>query len=635
MLQWLSYITIVVNLAALTVCLWLGLYLVTRSFHSRTAWLAAITVWSVASWFLRNVLQSSLPMQEELRWIGWIGQGVKFAPILWFHLSWWLREEAGEQGPVLRYGSRLALSIGYALAFFQILLSELYAGVQPVTEGGVARFADMWVTPSFSLFLGLLVLFPLVAGINFYLLRVRTRSRLLRRQYHNLFLATCVAYVGGLYTGFGAYLQLPLPTVPADAILGASIVLIGYTVAEYNALLEARPMARDARYSIVGIGLVTLIYLLVVLFLRRQGEVSFFAAIMILVAAVITHALYDGGRTMLDRLFYRGAFRQLRAGLRRLAVEAGSGETLPQQLALVLATLRHTLEVPHGFIAVRHADNFVVAAASDVAWREQLIPHQALAATEVIEPVQLSGVKLKDANLPQLALLVPLYAGQEQIGALVLGSRGDHTVFQPEDLDYLDTLANQLAVMIQLAQHQEAQASALDQTVNGFLQRERKLQQQLQEILANRIEAPPEPGGLSEPEVVPLVEDALRHLRDFDYLGENPLARWQITSRQLAGRAAPDGQAVITHVEQGKALHQVLMQAVHQLRPAENEPSKNEPPSREWYAYVILHDSYVLGELNRDIMSRLYIGEGTYNRTRRRALRSVAKILLDMERAIQ
>jgi len=41
----------------------------------------------------------------------------------------------------------------------------------------------------------------------------------------------------------------------------------------------------------------------------------------------------------------------------------------------------------------------------------------------------------------------------------------------------------------------------------------------------------------------------------------------------------------------------------------------------------------VLGELNRDIMNRLYVSEGTFNRTRRRAIRGVAKAIGEIERA--
>jgi hypothetical protein len=47
-----------------------------------------------------------------------------------------------------------------------------------------------------------------------------------------------------------------------------------------------------------------------------------------------------------------------------------------------------------------------------------------------------------------------------------------------------------------------------------------------------------------------------------------------------------------------------------------------------------LHEAYIEEKLNRDIMSRLYISEGTFNRTRRAAIRSLARILGEMEMAV-
>ena len=74
-----------------------------------------------------------------------------------------------------------------------------------------------------------------------------------------------------------------------------------------------------------------------------------------------------------------------------------------------------------------------------------------------------------------------------------------------------------------------------------------------------------------------------------------------------------------------------MAQAVHKLRPDGKEPPRHSIPPREWNSYIILHDAYVLDDLNRDIMSRLYISEGTFNRTRRRAIRGVARALQEME----
>ena len=59
-------------------------------------------------------------------------------------------------------------------------------------------------------------------------------------------------------------------------------------------------------------------------------------------------------------------------------------------------------------------------------------------------------------------------------------------------------------------------------------------------------------------------------------------------------------------------------------------PVQNPPP-REWYAYLILRDAYVEERPNREIMLRLFISEGTFNRTRRSAIRSLARDLGEME----
>jgi len=61
------------------------------------------------------------------------------------------------------------------------------------------------------------------------------------------------------------------------------------------------------------------------------------------------------------------------------------------------------------------------------------------------------------------------------------------------------------------------------------------------------------------------------------------------------------------------------------------EPKPLMVPSREWHLFLVLYAAYVVGDPNRDIMSRLYIGEGTFNRTRRRALRGLARALQEME----
>jgi len=91
----------------------------------------------------------------------------------------------------------------------------------------------------------------------------------------------------------------------------------------------------------------------------------------------------------------------------------------------------------------------------------------------------------------------------------------------------------------------------------------------------------------------------------------------------------PEG---VTHIERGKAVHSLILQVLTKLRPGTNEPGN--PPPREWYPYLILHDAYLIGLSNSEIMARLYISEGTFNRTRRAAISSMARALNEMETAL-
>jgi hypothetical protein len=134
--------------------------------------------------------------------------------------------------------------------------------------------------------------------------------------------------------------------------------------------------------------------------------------------------------------------------------------------------------------------------------------------------------------------------------------------------------------------------------------------------------------GRSEREAISLVEDALRHLHDYSYLGEHTLAQLRITESRLDVQEG----AFVTHLDRGKALQEVLATAIEKLKPPGPQPS---PPTREWHQYVILHDCYVLGTLNRDVMSALYISESSFSRARRRAVRGVTRALSEMEKETQ
>jgi hypothetical protein len=90
-----------------------------------------------------------------------------------------------------------------------------------------------------------------------------------------------------------------------------------------------------------------------------------------------------------------------------------------------------------------------------------------------------------------------------------------------------------------------------------------------------------------------------------------------------------DRATAVTHLDLAKALHQLLTVCIEKLKPLTSMPS---PPSKEWHQYVILHECYVEGALNRAVMGMLYIGEGTFHRARRKAVKAITRVLAEMER---
>lgn len=640
MTQILYWLTTLVNLVGLAVSLCLSLYIVTRTPQSRLSWLAALTLWSLSCFYLYNALAATLPGSGVLPLIRpW----EVLALALGFHLVLLLppqrhRERIDFFLPRLRLPdairqrlggaaspvSRAAVLIAYGLALL-LIVGGVFPPALPAKTGGdpAIYLSDRTTSPLYPLATVFLVVLGFMAFLHLGTGWRRERGRRQKRHYLALFAAVALTSLGGLYLTLGVWLQLDIPSLPADLAVGTAVVIVGYLVAEYNAYVEGLDIKRDLLYIALAITLFTVSYVIVAELLYLRGHVfSALTLILIILFAVTSLMLYDGLRAALDRLFYREQFRQLRANLRALAREAGVGQALPDRLYAILAALCRTLRITRGFIALRSDDSFYCEATVRAEPLGEKFPKTALASAEIAE------LPRPGSSSPEgMALLVPIYAGDDQIGGLVLGRTETGRSYSEEDLMLLDDVAEQLAIVIQTSQLQEENARAISGMVEDFRERERALQRRMQQLLAEREHAQPVMEGVDEEEFTSMVEDALRRLHDYSYLGEQPLAQLRV----VAWRMETNKGGFVTHIDRGKALSDILTQAVQKLRPEGEAPDRHAVPGREWYQYIVLHDAYVLGELNRDIMSRLYISEGTFNRTRRRAVRSVSKALPEME----
>jgi hypothetical protein len=645
MTQLLSFLTTLVSLIGLAVTLCLGLYIVTRTPRSRLSWLAALTLWAMSCFFLHNALAINAPASSILVLLR---PAAILALPFGFHLTLLLppgeeREARWFYQPALRLPrpiqdragslalplSRLVVPLAYALAIALAIGGSLPLGLpsQRLVDPPVylsARVPGLF----YPLAIIYLVVLICLTFLHLWLGQGQSSSQRYRRWYAPLFIAAGLTGLGGLYLSLGVWFELDIPSFPADFAVGAAAVILGTIVAQHNALAEGRDIKRDLLYVALVIGSFTVFYVIVAEFLYLGGHIfSTLTVILIIVVAVSSLMLYDGLRTTLDRLFYREQYRQLRANLRALAREAGIGQALPDRLQGLLSALCRTRRIRSGFIALQKGDVFVCEATEHACAVGQTFAENALSTAEITD------LPRPDAENPGgMTLLVPIHSGDEQTGVLVLGPKEDGASYGEDDLMLLDDLSTRLATVIQNSWLQEERVDAINEMVADFRQREHILQRQVQEMLAAREdEVRPVLEGVGEKAFVSLVEDALRQLYDYSYLGEHSLARLQVVDLCLVNRY----EEFVTHIDRGKALSETLTKALNKLRPESTEPKPQDIPSREWQPFVILHDAYILGELNRDIMSKLYISEGTFNRTRRRAVRSVAKALQEMEQEAQ
>ena len=643
--QVLSWVTTAVNVLGLAVSLCLGFYIVTRTPQMRRSWLAAITLWCLSCLFVYNALALNLP---EGRTVHWLRPVALLVVPLWLNTILvmppaWAQRQFHFYLPPVRFPrplrqrlGRLEPSASRAVAPFAYLLGLALwiSGVFPLghlpQDGDTpavllsARTAE----PLYPLSLAFLVLFGCLALLDLWAGRSEARNRTRRRQFELLFIATSLAGFGGLYLGLGVWLGLPLPSFVGDIAVVAAAAMLGYVVAQHHAMLEGREVKQDLLYVALAIGLLAVTCVLIAELLHLTGHVySLLTLIVVIIVAISSLMMYDGVRSTLDRLFYRERFRELRANLRSLAREAGTGQSISNRLEAIVERLCRTLELGTGFVALHEENGFVNQASLGAIPVGRVFSHQSLMASEIGDLP-----RPDEPGLEVMSLLVPLYDGDDQIGALVLGRKRTGAPYSTADLILLDDLADELVGIIQASRSQEENAQLISEMIAEFRDREHDLQRQMQQVLAERdVQGQPVLEGCDEAAFVAMVEEALRRLHDYPYLGEHDLARLRVVDLYLQD----GGKGFVTHIDRGKAVSEILGEAVQKLRPAGKEPEAYTVPPRAWHQYITLYDAYVLGELNRDIMSKLYISEGTFNRTRRRAVRGVAKALEEMEREAQ
>jgi len=605
----LFVISLAVELGALLMTIGLGLYLVTRSMHRPEAWLAALTSWSMGGLFL-NMLFSLMPPpvpdwlgavlifwpkgileQDPTAWLrGWTST---LAPAFWFHATMLMRSDP------MKTRQRITVIVIYTLSLIGIAIQALLPTQYNIISGDPLYLNSLQGGPVYGLFLGSLVLVSSLSIRNLALAAQAEPRHLPRRQLIMLSAATILAGLTGPVGLVAAFLKIPVPMFLVALLIGAGILVTGFGVARYSALMESRVFERDFFYSVFTNSAAVAFYLGITWVLNRLYHLPPYVYVLVGILAVISHMLIDIARQNVDFLFFQHEKRLLRERLRSLAGQTEAD--LHRDLSRLLESICEPIQASYAILLVRQDELYEQAAAYHWRQAEFNLPAALLAADD-LKPLQPGELP---EPIAEALLLIPIYLGDQQVGALLLGAAEHGLAYSPVEIDGLQEFGDYLGAWLgQLKLQRDEQAEQLKQ------------------------EFPPEPELFSSSPAkisTHTVELGLRSLHDYAKLAELPLVDTNLV-RQRSGNSP-------SHIETGKAVQSLLCEAVEKLRPpgAEEEKHINRVPRRDWYPYIILRDAYVDCLPNREVMDRLFISEGTFNRTRRSAIRSLTRLLIEME----
>lgn len=589
-------LTVIINFVFLVVAVWLGVYLVTRSPRSLVAWLTGLTLWSIAGLFL-NLLLALTPLPclenspdwaqlvlpfwpavtlacDRSLWLqGWL---VIPAIAFWHHATTLLRPRS------MNLWRWIRVLVAYVAVVLAILVFRQTSLMFSSVSGDPLYLNALKPGPLYSLFVGILIVFTVVCIFNLSYSAHETPFEMPRKQFLILAFATLIAGLAAPVGLVAAAFEISIPRVSLALLLGVAVVLIGFGVARYSALMEGRTMMRDFRYSAVTIGFVTFLYLGVTWVSVQVFNVPAVAYIFLVIFTIVSHTVIDISRRKLDSFYFHSTDHDLRLNMRRLSSIVGEQDH-EESLALALDMMCSSVRATYGSILLFEADNL-----------RQIAAYRWHAGAVSLSPTDLVADDVLHLELSQLSypfneavLLIPLYSEIEQIGAIIFGIPENGTRYSKADVEQLLYPSDKIADVLR-----------------GTL---------AEEVITLSF------SGLISVEVV---ADALRNMYDFAYLGDISLAELKLVHSRI-----PDG--CVTHLDRGKAVYSIIGEALEKLRPETVYPGELVP--REWHPYLILHGAYIKDKPNRDIMSQLYISEGTFNRTRRSAIQTVTRVLQEME----
>jgi hypothetical protein len=321
----------------------LGAYVLTRSPRSAISLTAVAAQFSTALYLLgQGMVANAATLQEWLPWARNLTWAPHLAPLLWYWLTLLLLREQGNGSTAayLRFvgyplaALHVAGTLFFAAAIYVDDALHRWSAVVPAPAGQYAPFQ----LPDGPLFLGfvlLLAVSTLMSFVNVWMAGRAAPTRERRRCFRWLLFSAVLFFAGA--NGLGLFNWVSGGLMPAwmgHAMLAAAMVVMAWNVAAYSLLFKGEVVRTDFFYMLTALILVCGLYAAV---LTLSGASYSFQLLNILAitlsVVVLSHALIDLARRVLDRVFFRDDVQQLRWNLTTLFQRAARTDDFDALLA--------------------------------------------------------------------------------------------------------------------------------------------------------------------------------------------------------------------------------------------------------------------------------------------------------------
>jgi hypothetical protein len=541
----------------------LALYVITRGGWARIAILAALAMAALVLYQVGLAVGPLAPdFDTEVTWLRATWPGPALLPALWLLVTAALAADEAPE-PLQPFFRRLlwvwAVAAPAAGVFFAAgSLTTLVRNWDGTLASNGQTFRANTPGPLYSAFVAYVLCCALVATAN---LVVLWRSSAPGTSLHARFRWLLVT--AGLFVAGGGYLSYASGNVvatglPGHVLLIAGMVIMGWSIARYGALLAGEVVAGDFLAFAVSMAAVVGLYAAVWIAIGSLEFRWMERALPLLLLLMATHVFADRRSPLLERLLYGRAAGALRSQLLDLAARV----VRQPDLSSAITEIRESVDA-----IVRAQEHGL----------------------DVAAPPPENGVTRVPA-LPAASLTVG--TGATAGGTAGESERESRAV---DDLDGLEHSRDGTAASLPPAR---ARAGAV--TI-------------------------PADTGPARAQLRVLVEGALRHFNDVPALSEHPL---------LDELPATAGGG--TALDRATRLRETLGDALDRLRPpdAPRPTPGNSAGPGGWLHYLVLHEAYVDGRLNKQIMQRYHLSEGTFHRARRRAIDAVTLDLHQRRRSV-